>query len=56
MALRPDRVSELFEGRRRKTRRIVTPEGVALDVDIADRGERLGAFFIDMIFWLGGLS
>jgi len=54
MAARPDRVTELFEGRRRKIHRIVTPEGIALDVEIADRGERLGAFLIDMMFWLGG--
>ena len=54
MARRPDRVSELFEGRRRKVRNIVTPEGVTLDVDIADRGERLGAFLIDVLFWIGG--
>ena len=45
MASPRDRVSELLEGRRRKTRQIVTPEGVAIDVDVADRGERLGICF-----------
>jgi uncharacterized RDD family membrane protein YckC len=53
MASPRDRVSELLEGRRRKTRQIVTPEGVAIDVDVADRGERLGAFLLDMLIWFG---
>lgn len=48
-----DRVSELLEGRQRKTRQIITPEGVAINVDIADRGERLGAFLIDILIWFG---
>jgi uncharacterized RDD family membrane protein YckC len=48
-----DRVSELLEGRQRKTRQIITPEGVAINVDIADRGERLGAFLIDIVIWFG---
>jgi uncharacterized RDD family membrane protein YckC len=48
-----DRVSELLEGRQRNTREIITPEGVAIHVDIADRGERLGAFLIDMLIWFG---
>lgn len=53
MASSADRVSALLEGRHRRTRAIVTPEGVAIDVDIADPGERLGAFIIDMLIWLG---
>ena len=53
MASPRDRVSELLEGRRRKTRQIVTPEGVAISVDVADRGERLGAFLLDMLIWFG---
>jgi uncharacterized RDD family membrane protein YckC len=51
-----DRVSELLEGRQRKTREIITPEGVAIHVDIADRGERLGAFLIDIAIWLGATT
>jgi uncharacterized RDD family membrane protein YckC len=48
-----DRVSELLEGRQRRTHQIVTPEGVAIHVDVADRGERLGAFLIDVVIWFG---
>ncbi|CAM5765912.1 hypothetical protein LMIY3S_01642 [Labrys miyagiensis] len=48
-----DRVSELLEGRQRRKHRIVTPEGVAIHVDVADRGERLGAFLIDVLIWFG---
>ncbi len=46
-----DRVALLFEGSRHRSREIVTPEGVALRVAVAQRGERLGAFFLDMLFW-----
>jgi len=53
MASARDRVSELLEGRRRRTRAIVTPEGVVLDVEVADRGERIGAFLIDLLIWSG---
>ena len=35
--------------RPRRRRDIVTPEGVALPVDLADRGERAGAVLIDLI-------
>ena len=49
-----DRVSLLFEGKRRRTHEIVTPEGVALRVDVAERSERLGAFLLDMLFWMLG--
>ncbi|PRH85030.1 RDD family protein [Labrys okinawensis] len=48
-----DRVSQLLEGRQRRTREIVTPEGVAIHVEVADRGERLGAFLIDLMIWFG---
>lgn len=47
-----DRVTLLFEGARRRVRDIVTPEGVALRVEVATRSERFLAFFLDMIFWM----
>lgn len=47
-----DRVALLFEGTRRHTREIVTPEGVALRVEVAGRSERIGAFILDIIFWM----
>ncbi|OCC01537.1 hypothetical protein BA190_29095 [Labrys sp. WJW] len=53
MASPRDRVSQLLEGRQRRTREIVTPEGVAIHVEVADRGERLGAFLIDLVIWFG---
>lgn len=53
MASPLDRVSQLLEGRQRRTREIVTPEGVAIHVEVADRGERLGAFLIDLVIWFG---
>ena len=46
-----DRVSRLFEGKRRRGHEIVTPEGVALRVEVAGRGERLGAFLLDILFF-----
>ena len=49
-----DRVALLFEGTRRRGHEIVTPEGVALRVDVAQRSERIGAFLLDMMFWLLG--
>ena len=36
-------------------RQILTPEGVNLPVDLADRGERLGAVIIDLVFIAGAL-
>ncbi|HVO01055.1 MAG TPA: RDD family protein [Candidatus Cybelea sp.] len=36
----------------RRQRQIVTPEGVALVVDMADRGSRAAAFMLDMVFIL----
>jgi uncharacterized RDD family membrane protein YckC len=47
---RTDRVGELIEGVRRKRRAIVSPEGVPLDVLLANRSERLAAFLLDMLF------
>ena len=47
-----DRVATLLEPRSRRTRDIITPEGVALQVEVADPGQRLAALIIDMIIWL----
>jgi uncharacterized RDD family membrane protein YckC len=47
-----DRAAQFFENMRRRRREIVTPEGVAIPVEIADYGERVGAFLIDLVIWL----
>ena len=52
MSLTQDRVGEFLEGTRRNRREIVTPEGVALPVDLAEVGERSVALVIDMVIWL----
>ena len=49
-----DRVALLFEGSRRRIHQIVSPEGVALRVEIARRGERIGAFVLDIVFLIIG--
>jgi uncharacterized RDD family membrane protein YckC len=36
----------------KRQRRIVTPEGVALTVELADRGSRAAAFMLDLVFIL----
>jgi uncharacterized RDD family membrane protein YckC len=46
-----ERTSQFFEGVRRRRRQIVTPEGIPITVELADYGERLGAFLIDLVFW-----
>jgi uncharacterized RDD family membrane protein YckC len=51
-----ERTSQFFEGVRRRRRQIVTPEGVPIAVDLADYGERLSAFFIDLVFWFLALA
>ncbi|MBW0005395.1 MAG: RDD family protein [Hyphomicrobiales bacterium] len=48
-----DRIEGLLGARARSRRVIVSPEGVPLRVEIADIGERLAAFVLDMFFWLG---
>jgi uncharacterized RDD family membrane protein YckC len=45
-----DRVGELLENLRRGRRVLLSPEGVALDVLIAGKAERLGAFLLDALF------
>jgi uncharacterized RDD family membrane protein YckC len=46
-----ERTSQFFEGTRRRRRDIITPEGVAIPVELADYGERAGAFLIDWVIW-----
>jgi hypothetical protein len=52
MSVAQDRVGEFLEGTKRNRREIVTPEGVALPVDLAEVGERSVALVIDMFIWL----
>ncbi|MGA2042294.1 MAG: RDD family protein [Roseiarcus sp.] len=53
MTASTDRVDQLLGGAVRSRREIVTPEGVALHVELAEHGERAAAFLIDMTIWLG---
>jgi uncharacterized RDD family membrane protein YckC len=46
-----ERASRFFEGGRRQRHDIVTPEGVTLTVELADAGERITAFMLDLLFW-----
>jgi len=48
-----DRLTQLFEGLGHNRREILTPEGVKLLVEPANYGERLTAFVIDLVLWLG---
>lgn len=48
MTIRNDRVGELLEGSARRSKIIVSPEGVPVLVHIAGCGERLTAFFLDI--------
>ncbi len=41
-----------FEGGRKLRRQIVTPEGVPVPIEIANYGERLTAFVIDLTIWM----
>jgi uncharacterized RDD family membrane protein YckC len=52
VTLTHERTSEFFEGGRRQRRQIITPEGVPVTVELADYGERLVAFVIDLFIWL----
>jgi len=47
-----EKASQFLEGTRRNRREIVTPEGVPLPVELAEYGERVAAFLLDMLFWL----
>jgi uncharacterized RDD family membrane protein YckC len=52
LPLARDRAAQFFESTRRRRREIVTPEGIAIPVEIADYAERVGAFLIDLVIWL----
>ncbi|TDR85284.1 RDD family protein [Enterovirga rhinocerotis] len=52
MARQLDRINRLLDESTRNRREITTPEGVVLEVDIANRGERLVAFLMDFLFWM----
>jgi uncharacterized RDD family membrane protein YckC len=47
-----ERTTQFLEGTRRERRQIITPEGVPLTVELADYGERLVAFTLDLFIWL----
>jgi uncharacterized RDD family membrane protein YckC len=51
MTLTHERTSEFLEGGRKQRRAIVTPEGVPVTVELADHGERVVAFTIDLFIW-----
>jgi uncharacterized RDD family membrane protein YckC len=52
MAQRLDRINRFLDGVKRNRREIVSPEGIVLEVDVANNGERLTAFVIDFLFWM----
>ncbi len=52
MAHRLERINRFLDGAHSNRREITTPEGVALEIEIANHGERLTAFVIDLAFWL----
>jgi uncharacterized RDD family membrane protein YckC len=52
MTLAHERATEFLEGTRRQQRTIVTPEGVPVTIELADHGERLTAFAIDVCIWM----
>src|SRR5260370_778004 len=52
MTLAHERTAQFLEGARREQRTIVTPEGVPVTVELADHGERITAFTIDVCIWM----
>src|ERR1700741_5345315 len=52
MARRLDRINRFLEGVNRNRREIISPEGVVLEAEVANNGERLTAFVIDFLFWM----
>jgi len=52
MARRLDRINHFLDGVKRNRREIISPEGIVLEVDVANNGERLTAFVIDFLFWM----
>lgn len=55
MATPTDRVAELVDEKKRRRRELITPEGVALNVQIAGAGERAAAFILDLVIMLGAI-
>jgi uncharacterized RDD family membrane protein YckC len=51
VANRLERINRFLDGVKREKREIVTPEGVALEVELANRGERALAFVLDLFIW-----
>ncbi len=51
MAQSLDRINRFLDGVTRNRREIVSPEGLTLEVDVANNGERLTAFVLDFFFW-----
>lgn len=54
MAQKLDRINRFLEGAKRNRRDITSPEGVTLEVDVANHGERLTALVIDLSFLMAG--
>ncbi|HXW23747.1 MAG TPA: RDD family protein [Xanthobacteraceae bacterium] len=52
MTIAHERATQFLGGTRRRQRTIVTPEGVPVTVELADHGERLTAFAIDVLIWV----
>ncbi len=47
-----ERTSQFLEGGKKLRRQIITPEGVPVPIEIANYGERLTAFVIDLTIWI----
>jgi uncharacterized RDD family membrane protein YckC len=56
MAQRFDRINRFLDGATRNRREIISPEGMVLEVEVANNGERLTAFVIDFVFWMLGTA
>lgn len=56
MAQRLERINRFLEGVERNHREITSPEGIVLEVEVANNGERLVAFVIDFVFWMLGTA
>ena len=48
-----DRTAQFLDPLARRRREIVTPEGVVLQVELAEYGERVSAFLLDVLFLAG---
>ena len=47
-----ERVTRFLDGGLRQRQQLVTPEGVPVTIELADYGERLVAFALDLVVWL----